>query len=180
LETRADVDPKRIGLIGFSKGGMETYLAAAVDERIAVAVPCIGVQSFQWALDNDSWQSRVGTFQKAIDGAAKDTGVTSIDAKFVRSFYDRVAPGIYSEFDGPQMLPLIAPRPLLAINGDKDPRTPGPGLMECTRAAEKAYAAAGASERFQLHVQKDTAHQVRPEAVAVAVEWFVKWLRPAD
>jgi len=44
LETRADVDPKRIGLIGFSKGGMETYLAAAADPRITVAVPLIGVQ----------------------------------------------------------------------------------------------------------------------------------------
>ena len=41
-----------IGMIGFSKGGMETYLAAAVDPRIAVAVPCIGVQSFRWALDH--------------------------------------------------------------------------------------------------------------------------------
>ena len=178
LETRPDVDPKRIGLIGFSKGGMETYLAAAVDPRIAVAVPCIGVQSFEWALDHDSWQSRVGTFQKAIDAAAKDAGVATIDAKFVRAFYDRVAPGIYGEFDGPQMVPLIAPRPFLSINGDKDPRTPQPGLMACVRAAEKAYAAAGASDRFQLHLQKDTAHQVRPEALAIGVEWFVRWLRP--
>ena len=32
-----------------------------------------------------------------------------IDAKFVRAFYDRVAPGIHSDYDGPQMLPLIAP-----------------------------------------------------------------------
>src|SRR5438874_4453476 len=38
LETRDDVDAQHIGLIGFSKGGMETYLAAAVDARIAVAV----------------------------------------------------------------------------------------------------------------------------------------------
>ncbi|MBO0952297.1 dienelactone hydrolase family protein [Fibrella forsythiae] len=47
LETRPDVDASRIGVIGFSKGGMETYLAAAVDPRIAVAVPMIGVQSFR-------------------------------------------------------------------------------------------------------------------------------------
>src|SRR5262249_6471679 len=52
LGTRDDVDPKRIGLIGFSKGGIETYLAAAVDERIAAAVPCIGVQSFRWAMEH--------------------------------------------------------------------------------------------------------------------------------
>jgi len=180
LETRPDVDARRIGLIGFSMGGMETYLAAAVDSRIAVAVPCIGVQSFQWALDHDSWQSRVGTFQKAIDAAARDAGVTTIDAKFVRAFYDRVAPGIYGEFDGPAMVPLIAPRPLLSINGEKDPRTPGPGLEECATAARRAYAAAGAPERFDLLVQKDTAHQVRPDALAAGIAWFEKWLRPSD
>ena len=84
LETRADIDPKRIGAIGFSKGGMELYLAAAVDTRIAAAVPCIGVQSFAWALENDAWQSRVGTIQSAVDSAARDAGVSAIDAAFVR------------------------------------------------------------------------------------------------
>ena len=49
LQTRDDVDPARIGLFGVSKGGIETYLAAAVDPRIAVAVPCIGLESFHWA-----------------------------------------------------------------------------------------------------------------------------------
>ena len=46
LETRDDVDAKRIGLTGISKGGIETYLTAAVDTRIAAAVPCIGVKAF--------------------------------------------------------------------------------------------------------------------------------------
>ena len=60
LETREDVDARRIGLTGISKGGMEAYLAAAVDPRIAVAVPLIGVQSFRWALDHGAWDSRPG------------------------------------------------------------------------------------------------------------------------
>src|SRR4051812_202417 len=59
LVTREDVDATRIGLIGTSKGGIETYLAAAADERIACAVPCIGVQSFRWALEHDAWRPRV-------------------------------------------------------------------------------------------------------------------------
>ena len=71
LETRDDVDPKRIGLIGISKGGMETYLAAAADPRIAVAVPCTSVQSFRWALENNAWQARVRTIQSAVEGAAR-------------------------------------------------------------------------------------------------------------
>lgn len=178
LETRVDVDPHRIGLIGFSKGGMETYLAAAVDPRIAVAVPCIGVQSFRWALENNAWQSRVETFQAAIDGAAKDAGLSEIDAGFVKRFYDRIVPGIYTHFDGPQMLPLIAPRPLMVINGDTDPRTPRAGLMECAAAADKAYTAAQAEDRFVLRIQEKTGHQVTPQSREAAIAWFVKWLKP--
>jgi len=178
LETRADVDPKRIGVIGFSKGGMETYMAAAVDPRIAAAVPCIGVQSFHWAIENDSWKSRIETLQAAINGAAKDAGVTEINAEFVRKFYDRIVPGIYTKFDGPEMLPLIAPRPLLVINGDSDPRTPLPGVKECATNAQKAYADARAGEKFQLLIQEKTAHAVTPQSRQAAIEWFVKWLKP--
>ena len=44
LETRPDVDGARIGMTGLSLGGMHTWLAAALDDRIAVAAPMIGVQ----------------------------------------------------------------------------------------------------------------------------------------
>jgi len=56
LETRADVDSKRLGMIGFSMGGIQTWLAASVDERWKVAVPAIVVQSFKWSLENEKWQ----------------------------------------------------------------------------------------------------------------------------
>lgn len=178
LETRSDVDGTRIGVMGFSKGGMETYLAAAVDPRIAVAIPLIGVQSFQWALDHDMWKSRVGTFQAAMDAAANDAGVAQVDAAFVRTFYDRVAPGVYTQFDGPAMLPLIAPRPLLVINGDSDARTPIPGLTDCMTAAETAYRNLKANDKVRLYLQKDTGHAVTAPALQTAVDWFVKWLKP--
>ena len=178
LESRPDVDARRIGMIGFSKGGMETYLTAAVDPRVAVAVPCIGVQSFRWALENDAWKSRVETFQGAINGAAEDVGVTEVNADFVRRFYDRVVPGIYAEFDGPWMLPLIAPRPLLVINGDSDPRTPMPGVVECAANTRKAYAEVRADEKFKLCIQERTGHAVTPASHQVAIAWFQKWLKP--
>jgi dienelactone hydrolase len=150
LETRGDVDAKRIGLIGFSKGGIETYLATAADPRIAVAVPCIGVQSFGWALTNEMWQFRIETIQRAFTNAAASVKVSKPDQTFVRNFYDRVAPRIYDRFDGPTMLALIAPRPLLAINGDSDRRTPIPGLELCAASARDAYQRAGAKEEFVL------------------------------
>lgn len=46
LGCRPDVDAGRIGMTGVSLGGMHTWLAAAADERVAVAAPMIGVQFF--------------------------------------------------------------------------------------------------------------------------------------
>ncbi len=174
LETRSDVDAKKIALIGFSKGGMETYLTAAVDPRVAAAVPFIGVQSFRWALENNSWQSRVGTFQAAIEAAAKDEGLTEINSKFVQKFYDRVMPGIYNKFDGDQMTPLIAPRPLFVINGDTDARTPMPGLMICIDAIQKAYGKN--KDKFTFKAQPKTGHAVTDESRKEAIAWLQKWL----
>jgi dienelactone hydrolase len=179
LVTRDDVDAARIGLMGISKGGMETYLTAAVDPRIAAAVPLIGVQSFRWGLEHGGWDSRAWTFRHAIEAAAADGG-DGVNVAFMKRFYDRVAPGIYGEFDAPRMLPLVAPRPLLAINGDSDPRTPMAGLKECAAAAEQAYAAAGAAGKFALHLQPNAGHEVTPEGDQAAVEWFVRWLKPAS
>jgi dienelactone hydrolase len=178
IETRDDVDVKRIGLIGTSKGGIETYLAAAVDERIAAAVPCIGVQSFRWALENSAWPSRIETIQTAFDTITSNAGVPNPNATFVGKFYDRIVPGIYEEFDGPAMLPLIAPRPLLVINGDSDARTPLPGLKACTDAAQTAYQVAGADDRFSIRIQENTGHKVTPAAEQAAIAWFVRWLKP--
>ena len=178
LQTREDVDPKRIGLVGISKGGIETYLTAAVDPRIAVAVPCIGVQSFRWALDNNLWQGRLGTIPKAFETITNEAHLTEPDAAFAKNFYDRVAPGIYSEFDGPALLPLIAPRPLLVINGDSDVRTPLPGLQQCTDSAQLAYKNQNAQDHFAIRIQEHTGHQVRLESERAAIEWFVRWLKP--
>lgn len=178
LVTRPDVDAKRIGLFGISKGGIETYLAAAADPRIAVAVPCIAVESFRWAVDNDSWQSRIGTVQAAFDTAAKESGVQNPGADFVRTFYSRIAPGIDGKFDGPAMVPLIAPRPLLSINGEIDPRTPLKGVELCAEAIWTAYRAAGAEDHFVLRIQPNTGHKVLPESLDAALAWFERWLKP--
>ena len=173
LEQRPDVDAQRIGLVGNSKGGMETYLATAVEPRIAVAVPWIALESFAWALDNNQWQARVGSIQGAFDQAAAHDGVP-IDVGFVRQFYDRLVPGIYTDFDGPQVLPAIAPRPLLAVNGDSDPRTPRVGLAQCEAAATSAYA--GNADHFELYIEPNTGHAVTAEATTHTVDWLVRWL----
>ncbi len=176
LSAREDLDGGRIGLIGFSKGGIETYFAAAADPRISVAVPCIGVQSFNWGLENDSWHARVNTVKSAFEGAVKSAGIEKPDTAFARTFFDKVVPGIYGQFDGPVMLPLIAPRPLLMINGDSDANTPLTGVNICAEKAKAAYAKAGAEDKFKQIVEPHTPHKVNEDALNEAVEFFAKHL----
>jgi dienelactone hydrolase len=178
LETRGDVDPKRIGIMGISKGGTEAYLAAAADPRILVAVPIIGVQGYRWALDHNQWQPRVAMFRPPVESAAKDEGVAQPDAAFVRRFYDRVVPGIYGDYDAGSMLALIAPRPLLAINGDSDVRTPLAGVHEAIAAARATYIKMGADDKLALYIQPNAGHVFTPVAELVMGDWFVKWMKP--
>lgn len=177
LTTRKDVDAARVGLTGISKGGIETYLAAAADPRIAVAVPYIGVQSFAWALDNGQWKARIATVQDGFDAAAASVGKSPGSVDFVRQFYARVVPGIDGPFDGPAMLAAIAPRPLLVVNGDSDANTPVAGVRQALAAARPLYAGADA-ERLVLVIQENTPHRVNPESFDAGVAWFVRWLKP--
>jgi dienelactone hydrolase len=178
LATRPDVDAARIGLIGNSKGGTEAYLAAAADPRIAVVVPLIGVQSFGWSLRRPSgWEARIWTLRQAVEAAAADAR-EPVNAAFVRKFYERIAPGLVDRFDGPAMLPLVAPRPMLVVNGDSDPRSPLGGVREAVDAAQHAYSKAGATDQIAFLLEVDAAHEVTAEASRAAMEWFVRWLAP--
>ena len=178
LVTRKDVDAVRIGLTGISKGGIETYLTAAADLRVAAAVPYIGVQSFKWALDNGQWRARIATIQSGFDAAAASAAKPAGSVDFVREFYARIAPGIDGKFDGPAMLAAIAPRPLLVINGDSDANTPIAGVRLAVATAKPFYDAANASDSLQLIVQQNTPHRVNPESIDAGIAWFVKWLKP--
>jgi dienelactone hydrolase len=178
LVGRPDVDARRIGLYGISKGGIEAYLTAAADPRVAVVVPALGVQSFDWGLQNAAWAARVRTIQPAFDAWLKASGSTNATAARAREFLDRVAPGLTGEFDGPQLLPLIAPRPLLVITSDRDANTPLPGVLVCAEAARQAYQRQDAEARFTLLIQERTGHQLKPESERAALDWFARWLQP--
>ena len=46
LTSMKDVDPARIGMTGESGGGTQTFLAAAIDERISLSAPVVQVSCF--------------------------------------------------------------------------------------------------------------------------------------
>ncbi|KAG0461214.1 hypothetical protein HPP92_021511 [Vanilla planifolia] len=117
LVQREDVDSSRIGITGESLGGMHAWFAAAVDTRYAVVAPIIGVQGFRWAIDNDKWHARVGSIKPLFEEARVDLSKVEIDREVVEKVWDRITPGLASQFDSPYTVPAIAPRPQLIING---------------------------------------------------------------
>src|SRR5262249_57124388 len=127
---------------------------------------------FEWRLERGAGDWGAWTVRGALDAASKEAN-EPLSAAFVRKFYDRVAPGIYGEFDGPALLPLIAPRPLLVVTGDSDPRTPLAGVRECMTAAQRAYREAGARDRLGLHLQQDAGHEGTAQAGAARAAWVL-------
>jgi dienelactone hydrolase len=178
LESRDDVDPKRIGMLGVSMGAIETWLAASVDDRVAVAVPAIGVQSFRWSLENSAWQGRARTIAAAHQAAAEDLGEEMVNARVCRELWNKVIPGILGPFDCPSMLRLFAARPMLILNGDQDPNCPIGGARVAFSAAEKAYTDAKAPERLKIIVAERVGHAVTRSQHLAALEWFERWLKP--
>ncbi|PHT40616.1 hypothetical protein CQW23_19470 [Capsicum baccatum] len=150
LTEREDVDPSKIGITGKSLGGMHAWFAAFVDTRYSVVVPIIGVQGFRWATEHDKWQARVNSIKSVFEEARADLDKSSIDKEVVQKVWDRIAPGLASQFDVPYTVPTIAPHPLLILNGEDDPRCPLGDLEIPASRARNAYEEANCPQNFKV------------------------------
>jgi dienelactone hydrolase len=176
LESMPDVDAKRIGMMGISMGGIETWLAASVDDRVAVAAPLIGVQSFRWSLENEKWQGRANTIKGSHEAAAKDLGEPMVNKKVCRELWSKVIPGILDEYDCPNMIRLFAGRALFIANGEKDGNCPIEGAKLAFAAAEDAFARAKAKDKLSIDVAP-VGHEVTAAQKKAAIAFCLKWLK---
>jgi dienelactone hydrolase len=180
LSANDQIDAKHIGMLGISMGGIQTWLAASVDDRVSVAAPLIGVQSFKWSLEHDKWQGRANTIKAAHEAAAKDIGEPAVNQKVCRALWGKVIPGILDDFDCPNLLPLFASSPTRALfiaNGDMDPNCPVEGARIAIKAAQAAFEKAGATDRLVVRVNAGVPHKVTDEDRKEAIAFCVKWLK---
>ncbi len=176
LVTRPDVDTGRIGMMGISMGGIETWMAASVDTRIKVAVPVIAAQSFKWSLQNERWQGRAHTIWAAHEQVAKDLGDTGVNSKNVLALWNKILPGITDEFDCPSMIRLFAGRPLLLLSTEKDQNCPLPGAEIAFAAAKTAFQSKNAMDKLQIDVEPNEPHRFTAKHIEMTIDWFKKWL----
>lgn len=167
LVSRPDVDSTRLGCAGVSLGGMEAWLLAAADTRVKVVVPSIGVQSFRHALDTGLWVARAETILPVFEAAARDMGKKDVDVEVVEAVWRRLVPGLANTsgqaFDAPLSLRCIAPRPMLVVNGELDPRCPIEGVRSSVRSASEEYKLQNASHALRLFIELGVGHEMTPK-----------------
>jgi dienelactone hydrolase len=182
LQTRPDVDPARIGMTGISEGGLETWMTAAADPRIAVAVPMIGVTRFDSVvadIGSPDGQERIKLFRGALDEYARSLGEPTVNDHVFRAAWDRLLPGTLDRFDPIRLVPTIAPRPLLILNHEKDELIPLKGAEEVYSACEKRYGELNAADHVQLRISPGLRHAGQDlTELAALYAWFDRWLKP--
>ena len=122
----------------------------------------------------------------------RENAAKVVSAETARFAYSRIAPGLADALDGPRTMPLIAPRPLLLLNGEIDPRCPLGGLERVVRATRAAYDEAeggggdgegdraAAASAFRAFARVGAAHECGEEMLATLASWLDATLDPGD
>ena len=149
LETRPEVDPKKIATTGMSMGCTRSWWLAAIDDRI-----------------------------QAVVGVACFTRYTELIAhgnlRYHGIYY--FVPGIFSHFDTEAIHALIAPRPHLELSGDQDGGAPTDGVITLEKKLGAVYRLYGTPDHFRSVIYKDTGHEYLPEMKDEMVRWFERHL----
>ena len=122
IETRPELDAKRVGCMGISGGGTCTTFAAAVEPRIRAAMVSGYLNSFR-----DSILS-------------------------LAHCIDNYVPGILQWAEMADVAGLIAPRPLFLESGDRDDIFPVAASRQCFVDLQMIYSTFGAKERVEHEV----------------------------
>ena len=143
---RPEVDPERIGMMGHSMGGIETWFSMALEPRIKAGVVSCGATTY--------------------------AAVLAAEVIHNHGFY---VPGILKWGDIPEVVSLVAPRPLLLLAGERDPIFPVSGTREVAARAGVLYRRLGVGEALELYVSPG-AHELTEEMRSRAYHWFDRWL----
>lgn len=151
LTSRPDVDADRIGVTGRSGGGAYSWFIAALDDRVRVAVPTAGITTLR---------------NHVIDGAVEGHCDCMFFVNTYRWDYDRLAA-------------LVAPRPLLIANTDKDTIFPLDGVYAVYNSVRGLYRSLGAEGNLGLQIAEGP-HKDTQSLNTGAFAWFERWLKGAD
>jgi dienelactone hydrolase len=156
LETRKEVDPKRLGVTGRSGGGATSWWVGAADDRVKCVVPVAGIADL-----------RAHVVEGVADRYKKGVISGHCDCMYLVNTY---------RWDFATVAALCAPRPLMLGNSDADDIFPVPGYRRLYDKAHRIYDLYGAGDKFVLLETKGP-HKDTPELRRGAFAWLNKWLK---
>jgi hypothetical protein len=71
---------------------------------------------------------------------------------------------------------LLAPRPFLALTGDRDAGSPPEGMRKLTDILGRLYKVHGRAEAFQSVIYPETGHVYNDDMKRRMLEWFDRFL----
>ncbi|MBU6401121.1 MAG: acetylxylan esterase, partial [Verrucomicrobia bacterium] len=151
LQSRPEVDSNRFGITGRSGGGAYSWTIAALDNRIKVAAPVAGITDLH---------------NHVVDGTVEG----HCDCMFFVNTY---------RWDYPQLAALLAPRPLLICNSDKDSIFPLDGVMRLHAKVRQIYSLYGASTNLGVLITEGP-HQDTQDLQVPVFRWFNRHLKGQD
>lgn len=130
---RPDVDTRCVAAMGLSQGGSHSWMTAAMDDRIACAMSCCGLSTFQTSIDGVMSERYGGAYMSFLDSGT--------------IYY--CTPGVLELGDQQDLCGLIAPRPFMFCGADRDYCFNLDGMRACARDVAHAYRLLGAEENFE-------------------------------
>ena len=149
LLTRPEVDPKRIGCNGISLGGYRSFLLAGMDERIAAA-NVVGFMS---------------------------TARSMIHAHLDTHSWSHFPPTVHRFLDMPDIVSMMAPKPLLVQQCTHDQLFPLSGMQDAVTKIAAVYDKAGVKDRFSGRFY-DNEHRFSRQMQDAAFAFFDTHLKP--
>jgi hypothetical protein len=156
LQTRKEIDPKRMGVAGRSGGGATSWWVMAADDRVACAVPVAGLADLQAHLV----EGGSPRYKDGVIGGHCDC------MYFVNTY----------RWDLAQVIALCAPRPVLLGNTDADDIFPVPGFKRPAEKARRVYELLGAADHFAL-LEAPGPHHDLPDLRVGEYRWMNRWLK---
>ncbi len=150
LQSRPEVDPRRIGCTGNSGGGTQTSYLMSLDERIVAAAPSCYITGFERLLDTigpqDAEQNIYGQLDFGMDHA--------------------------------DYLTMRAPMPILICTATED-FFDITGVWNSFRYAKRLYTRMEFAERIDL-MENDAGHNYNRLQRQAVVRWMSRWLLNKD
>jgi dienelactone hydrolase len=146
LTTLPSINPKRLGVIGHSLGGLQALWLAWYDARVVAAVSSCGFGLLRTLVRNR-----------------------------INHGFATYVPGMLTVCDLDLMAAALAPSAFLLTAGVRDPLFPIDGVRAIVAAARRQYAAAGVPERFEALLFPG-GHSFPDEVKAEVYTFVDRWL----